>query len=155
LVRVRLDEPSVKSIGRFGRLRRTRCAIALAEEAQKSDPDLKIHPESGDVGLDLLLVQKQGEAVMQAPDAYIYRAPDRSIRGFVILAKALYANAVTNYWQCSRKGDDLTSAALMSTVREYAARLIKNKPGRGGDSLGAFFHGVLTPASVCIRRRVG
>jgi hypothetical protein len=57
---VRLDErktmgcnASVKSIGRFGRLRRTRCAIALVEEAQKSDPDLKIHPESGDVGLTM------------------------------------------------------------------------------------------------------
>ena len=40
---------SVRSIGRFGRLRRTRCAIALAEEAQRSDPDLKSIRNPGDV----------------------------------------------------------------------------------------------------------
>jgi hypothetical protein len=38
---------SMRSIGRFGFLRRTRCAIALAEEAQKSDPDLKFIRKSG------------------------------------------------------------------------------------------------------------
>jgi hypothetical protein len=54
---VRLDErkamgcnASVRSIGRSGRLWRTRCAIALAEEAQKRRPGSQIHPESGGVG---------------------------------------------------------------------------------------------------------
>ena len=51
---VRLDErkamgcnASVRSIGCSGRLWRTRCAIALAEEAQKRRPGSQIHPESG------------------------------------------------------------------------------------------------------------
>ena len=40
----------LRSIGRFGRLRPTRWAIALAAEARKSDPDLKSTRNPGDVG---------------------------------------------------------------------------------------------------------
>src|SRR5260370_28126235 len=54
---VRLDErktmgsnASVRSIGCFGRLRRARCAIALAEEAQKNEPDLEFIRNPGNVG---------------------------------------------------------------------------------------------------------
>ncbi len=57
----RLDEreatgrsASARSIGCFGRLRHRRCAIAVAEEARMSDPDLKPTPNRANVSLILL-----------------------------------------------------------------------------------------------------
>jgi hypothetical protein len=53
---VRLDERKTMgcnaSVRSIGRLRRMHCAIALAEEAQKSNPDLKSIRNPGDVGLN-------------------------------------------------------------------------------------------------------
>jgi hypothetical protein len=81
---VRLDErktmgcdASVRSIGRFGRLWRTRCAIALAEEAQKSDPDLKSVRNPGDVGLDVISVTEAQIAV--ADLILVFRVAARAI----------------------------------------------------------------------------
>lgn len=73
--------------------------------------------------IDLLLMQKKGEPVIQSPDSYVHKNEQGKVIAFAILAPSLYANAVTNYWYGSEPGNEEASKVLMDTVQRYAGHL--------------------------------
>ena len=73
--------------------------------------------------LDLLLLQRDDDPVMESPRSIVHKGKNGNVAGFAVLAPSLYANAVISYWYGSEPGDDVAHEALLALIKRYTSSI--------------------------------